>query len=92
MTGQAEKIRRGLEALEKAMNDNQCYACSHEFVKAVGEFGTNILGEAIMRFTPEQMETECGGSTWWNVCPECHGAIDDRDNFCRHCGQAVTNS
>ena len=38
---------------------------------------------------PQQIELEGGGSTWWYVCPECHGAIDSKDHFCRHCGQAV---
>ena len=31
-------------------------------------------------------ELEGGGSTWWYVCSECHGAIDKRDAYCKHCG------
>lgn len=31
-------------------------------------------------------EIEGGGSTWWYVCSECRGAIDDSDRYCRHCG------
>ena len=50
-----------------------------------------VLGNAIMRMTPEEMEIEGGGTSWWYVCPECHGAIDNADHFCRHCGQKVTN-
>ena len=38
---------------------------------------------------PKEMEMEGGGSTWWYVCPECHGAIDQNDHYCRHCGQAI---
>ena len=38
---------------------------------------------------PKEMEIEGGGTRWWYVCPECHGAIDIQDHFCRHCGQAV---
>ena len=38
---------------------------------------------------PHQMEVEGGGTSWWYVCPNCHGAIDKGDRFCRHCGQAV---
>lgn len=38
---------------------------------------------------PVEAELEGGGHTWWYVCPECHGAIDRQDHFCRHCGQAV---
>lgn len=48
-----------------------------------------IAAEALQRNIPQDMELEGGGSTWWHVCPECHGAIDSRDRFCRHCGQAV---
>ena len=45
--------------------------------------------EELKRNIPQEIEIEGGGSTWWNVCPECHGAIDSKDRFCRHCGQAV---
>lgn len=41
------------------------------------------------RRIPQEMEIEGGGSSWWHVCPECHGAVDQGDHFCRHCGQAV---
>ena len=45
--------------------------------------------EALRRNIPQEMEMEGGGSSWWYVCPECQGAIDKQDRFCRHCGQAV---
>ena len=48
--------------------------------KAIGGLRRNI---------PMEMDTEGGGTTWYLVCPECHGAIDARDHFCRYCGQAV---
>lgn len=48
--------------------------------KAKGELWRNI---------PMEMDTEGGGTTWYLVCPECHGAIDAGDHFCRYCGQAV---
>lgn len=48
--------------------------------KAIAELNKRIQRE---------MEMEGGGTTWWYVCPECHGAIDSQDHFCRHCGQAV---
>ena len=47
--------------------------------------------EVMERQIPQEIEMEGGGSTWWHVCPECHGAIDCKDHFCRHCGQAVKN-
>lgn len=52
----------------------------------------DLLEKAIRglkRSIPHEMETEGGGFSWWYVCPECHGAIDEKDSFCRHCGQAV---
>lgn len=45
--------------------------------------------EELKRYIPQKMEVEGGGTSWWYVCPECHGAIDSQDLFCRHCGQAV---
>jgi rRNA maturation endonuclease Nob1 len=45
--------------------------------------------EALERNIPRENEIEGGGSSWWYVCPECHGAIDRQDHFCKHCGQAV---
>ena len=41
------------------------------------------------RSKPLPIEIEGGGSTWWYVCPECHGAVDTWDRFCKHCGQAL---
>jgi hypothetical protein len=38
---------------------------------------------------PVEMEIEGGGSTWWYVCEECHGAVDRGDRFCRHCGRPL---
>lgn len=45
----------------------------------------------VEHFKPAEIELEGGGSTWWHVCPECHGEVDAADHFCRHCGKAVTN-
>ena len=38
---------------------------------------------------PVEPELEGGGSTWWHVCGECHGAIDASDRYCRHCGRRI---
>lgn len=43
----------------------------------------------VEHFRPAEPELEGGGSTWWHVCGECHGAIDDGDMFCKHCGKPV---
>lgn len=46
--------------------------------------------EMFQKEIPQEIEIEGGGSTWWYVCPECHGAVDPQDHYCRHCGQAIT--
>ena len=38
---------------------------------------------------PIEPEIEGGGSSWWYVCGECHGAIDNWDNYCKHCGRMI---
>ena len=38
---------------------------------------------------PAEAEIEGGGSSWFYVCGECHGAISAKDSFCRHCGKPV---
>jgi hypothetical protein len=40
---------------------------------------------------PVGIEIEGGGSTWWHVCGECHGAVDSCDLYCRHCGSLLAN-
>jgi len=50
---------------------------------------SRMIDELTEREKPKKIEIEGGGWNWWNVCPECHGPIDSKDHFCRHCGQAV---
>ena len=38
---------------------------------------------------PVPAEVEGGGSSWWWVCGDCHGAIDNKDKYCRHCGTEI---
>ena len=45
--------------------------------------------EELKRNIPQEIEMEGGGTSWWYVCPECHGAVDNHDAFCRHCGQKL---
>jgi hypothetical protein len=49
----------------------------------------STLRDVLDFMTPKEMEIEGGGWSWCYVCPECHGVIDQKDSFCRHCGQAV---
>lgn len=42
------------------------------------------------RKEPAEPEIEGDGrSGWWWVCPDCHGAIDSEEKFCRHCGREL---
>ena len=45
--------------------------------------------EVLARQDPLPAELGDGGSSWWYVCGECHGAVDRKDRFCRHCGRPV---
>jgi hypothetical protein len=40
---------------------------------------------------PVEKEIEGGGSTWWYVCSECHGTVDNSDKYCKHCGRKFKN-
>ena len=65
-------------------HDVMTIACDGHFIKMLEE-----TRDCLNRWKPKQIEIEGGGSNWWYVCPECHGAIDRQDHFCRHCGQAL---
>ena len=45
--------------------------------------------EMLQQMIPVKREMEGGGSTWFYVCEECHGTVDSRDRFCRHCGRPL---
>ena len=34
-------------------------------------------------------ERDCDDGVWYYGCGVCHGAIDHKDKFCRHCGREV---
>ena len=55
----------------------------------VDPWAKEIAEELLKRQEPSPQEREGGGSSWWYVCPECHGAIGYKDAYCKHCGQAV---
>lgn len=40
--------------------------------------------------TPIPAEIEGGGYNWFTVCGECHGVIDPKDGFCKHCGVEIS--
>ena len=66
--------------------------------KAAGKYGLDgayfdikIIDRIIEELNEEEAEIEIegGGSTWWYVCEDCHGAINDSDKYCRHCGRRL---
>lgn len=46
--------------------------------------------EDIILMEPVKAEIEGGGSSWWNVCGECHSALNPSDKFCHECGRKIT--
>ena len=61
---------------------------NHAFVDLPYEVVGNVIA-MLKELDPVEPELEGGGSTWWHVCGECHGAIDVSDNFCKHCGRRI---
>ena len=37
-----------------------------------------------------EVELEGGGSTWWYVCEECHGAVNYMADICPHCDAVLS--
>ena len=71
-------------ARENRNNDPGYSYCLFSFAEKLRRAAEILKGQE-----PREMELEGGGNTWWYVCPECHGAIDCTDHFCRNCGQAL---
>ena len=89
---EAEKLVEQLkEAVDKSMNiataiRTEMPLKSFYFFKQAELMSK--AAEELKRNIPQEIKIE-GGLTWWYVCPECHGAIDRDDHYCKHCGQAV---
>ena len=43
----------------------------------------------LKRSTPREPELEGSGNVWWFDCPGCRGEVEQYNNFCRKCGQAL---
>ena len=86
LIGKLDQIKRGFREMAKSLRDTEpgisytAFTISETCERAVDELRRNM---------PQEIEREGGGSSWWYVCPECHGEIDSSDRYCRHCGQAV---
>lgn len=69
-----KKTAEALKALAEAMDRNQCYACAHEFVEIVNDFGSNILLEAA--YLLEKQDAE---GNKWIKCSD--GMPEERDTI-----------
>ena len=49
----------------------------------------SVMCQVQKLLTPIPAEIEGGGKTWFTVCGECHGEIDNNAMFCKHCGCAI---
>ena len=56
---------------------------------ASGAYFRELISEAYSLLNPEAADMEGGGSSWWYVCPECHGHIKYGTKFCPECGKEV---
>ena len=81
------KVIKGLEALRHAMSEHQCYVCSHEFIDAADEFGTNIVDNALALLKeqePKQIIRKQGKQE------NSDGSIDYFGEwYCPHCGKLL---
>lgn len=60
-----DKIIKDLNALYDVMHENQCYACSHEFIEFSEKFGTEIIADAIDFIERQKAEiVRCKDCKW----------------------------
>ena len=77
-----------LNALTHTINmmethDIMTISCNDYFITMLKE------ARELIKEKHSKAELEGGGYNWWHVCGECHGAINDNDNYCKHCGAKV---
>ena len=66
-------------------HDVMTIACDGAFIKLLED-----AKEELKRQTQGDPEIEGDGrSSWWYVCPDCHGQVDNGDGYCRHCGKGL---
>ena len=70
------------EAREKEPRISWFFFRLHETLESV----IGILKE---KAKTAEIELDGGGASWWYVCSECHGRVDDTDHYCRHCGRRL---
>ena len=81
-----KEMLRGLQTTEYRVSAEKT-AEMKDWQKEIFENGPPQRLDFKEEGTPAELEG--GGSTWWMVCGECHGAIDTNDRYCKHCGVKV---
>lgn len=88
-------LKKAIEALEHCIQDD-CEGCPYDGVcrNRLYALDNDIL--ALLREQEQEpveaiTDSECEGNfgSWWYACGGCHGVIDYKDKFCRHCGKVV---
>ena len=83
-----EKIINMLKSLDDSMHRNECYACSHEFIDTVKEFGTCILAETIEYIESQPEVIRCKDCKHYNGLME---KCENDESYCKpnfYCGNA----
>ena len=65
-------MNRGCSTCKKFREDKWCIECNYESRKTTAK---KVIGGG-----------EHDGATCWIECSSCHGAVDAKDTYCKHCG------
>lgn len=71
---------------EKVIKKAERIMCSTVDRDMIDSFCEDVI-DLLKEREPVEKEIEGGGTSWWHVCKECHGAVDQSDHFCKHCGR-----
>ena len=55
----------------------------------VDPWAKEMAEELLRAQVPVSPELEGGNTSYWYVCGECHGIVDTRDAYCKHCGRKI---
>ena len=55
----------------------------------VDPWAKEMAEELLKRQVGVMPDIENGSSSYWYVCGECHGIVDIRDAYCKHCGTKI---
>lgn len=83
-----EKIIEGLQEIQKGFlqlaQDERTKSPERSYQNFMRAEACRKAIRELKRIKPAEPETEGSGYSWYYVCPECHGDINPRDQYCRH--------